>query len=460
MGLVLRPYQGRAIDFGLAMKFVYYAIDMGLGKTAIIIHLANILGARVLVIAPLKVAHNTWPDEIVDWEMQGDLSFDVLHGPHKNELLRRNATVHIINYEGIPWLYEKLYDMHKAGKPMPYKILCLDESTFVKDYHSKRFGYLCAMRDMFTHIFSLSGTPTPNSLLDLWAQYYILDRGKLLGDDYRRFRKKYFEQDPYRKYEWTPRFGAETAIHRLIAPITFRLQSDDYISLPQRVFNTIRLDLPNKERKMYDSFKKDFVLSLDTAEIASLNKASLSTKLRQFVQGAIYENLDGGERRTHFIHNHKVRAVETLLETLPGRNVLCAIQYKFEVELYKKRFPNAQFVTGSSNNAESNYIIQQFKRGKVPLLFAHPKSIGRGLNLQTGGHTIIWVAATFSLDDYLQFNKRLHRSGQKEAVTIHHLVFKDTIDEYIYSVLQKKDMTQNKLLEYLRQYTMKWRAAA
>jgi SNF2 family DNA or RNA helicase len=454
----LRPYQIRAMDYWQALRFVYLAIDMGLGKTAIVLHLINILNLPTLIVAPLKVAHNTWPDEIVDWDMQGDLSCNVLHGRHKLELFKQRAQVDVINYEGLPWLYKVLYDMFKAGKPMPYKILVLDESTFIKDYNSNRFGIVSAMRDMFTHIVNLSGTPSPNSLMDLWAQYYILDKGKSLGTDYRLFRNKFFEQDPYRKYRWTPRMGAENTIHRAIAPITFRLQSDDYISLPKRTFNTIKLELPRKERKMYESFKKDFVLSLDSATVSSLNKASLSSKLRQFVQGAVYENLDDGRRRTHFIHNIKVDALKQLLETIPGRNVLCAIQFQFEKEILKKHFPQAKFVTGKTKGG--NQIIQDWKLGKVPLLFAHPKSVGRGLNLQTGGFTVIWVAPTFSLDDYLQFNKRLHRSGQKGKVVIHHLVLKGTIDERVYEILQMKGMTQERLLEYLRQETKKWRQAA
>lgn len=452
----LRPYQERAIEFCLKKKLAYSAIDMGLGKTAIELHKVNMLGLPALVVAPLKVAHNSWPDEIIDWDLQGELSCNVLHGKHKLDLFKQRAQIDIINYEGLPWLYKVLYNMHKAGKSMPYKVLVLDESTLSKDPQSNRFGLLCAMRGMFEYITCLSGTPAPNSLLDLWAQYYLLNKGKSLGKNYNAFRSKYFEQDPYRKYTWLLRFGAEAAIYKQIAPITFRLQSNDYINLPKRIYNSIKLELLHKERQMYESFKKDFVLSMGSATVKSLNKASLSSKLRQFVQGAVYENLDDGRRRTHFIHDTKVSALKALLETIPGQNVLCAIQFKFEIELLKKAFPNAPFITGATSSNKGNRLIDEWKKGAIPLMFVHPKSVSRGLNLQSGGAIIVWYAATFSLDDYLQFNKRLHRPGQIKTVVIHHLIIKDTIDEFIYSVLQAKDMTQNKLLDYLRKETQKW----
>ena len=451
----LRPYQERAIDFWLKHKYVYFAIDMGLGKTAIALHTANQLGMRALVVAPLKVTYNTWPDEIKDWDLHGEISIDVLHGPNKNELFERGAQVHAINYEGLPWLYEKLFNMHKVGKEMPYKILVLDESTYIKDPKSNRFGYLSAMRDMFEYVANLSGTPAPNSLLDLWAQYYILDKGEALGDNFNRFKNKYFKQHPYRRFEWGIRFGAEGAIHKAIAPRTFRLSSDDFIDLPERVFNRLNLGLRPRETKQYKSFKKDFVLMLEGCDIESLNQASLSSKLRQFVQGCVYENIDEGVRRTHHIHDTKVIALKELLEDVSGRNVLCLVQFKFEVEMLLKSFPDVPYITGATSNAQGNKYIRQWNNGELPLLVAHPKSVGRGLNMQKGGSIIVWLALPWSLDDYLQTNKRLHRPGQKETVLIYHMIMKGTIDEAVYTALNNKEMTQGRLLEYLRQYTMK-----
>jgi len=449
----LRPYQIRAKNFWLEQQQVYLAIDMGLGKTAIVLHAVNELELPALVVAPLKVTYNTWPEEIKDWDLDGDVTVSILHGPNKDQAFKTKAQVHVINYDGLPWLYKKLYKLHKAGKPMPYKVLVLDESTYIKDYTSNRFGLLCAMRDMFTHVVNLSGTPSPNSLMDLWAQYYILDKGETLGKDYRVFRAKFFEQDTYRKYKWNPRFGAEDTIYKLVAGKTFRLQSDDYIDLPKRIFNKISLEFPAKERKQYESFKKDFVLLLDQAKVASLNEASLNSKLRQFVQGSVYENFDDGGRRVHFIHNIKVAALRHLIETNSGKNFICLVQFQFEIDMLLKEFPEAPFITGATKTADGNKALADWNRGKVPLLFAHPRSVGVGLNLQKGGHNLVWYALTYSLFDYLQTNKRLHRSGQVSTVVIHHLIMRGTIDELVFKALNTKGMTQDKFLLFLREET-------
>jgi SNF2 family DNA or RNA helicase len=448
----LRPYQEKAIEYWLKNKKVYFAIDMGLGKTAIVLHTINQLNLPTLIIAPLTVMENTWPDEIYDWDLQAELSFQALHG--NNKKLDFSKQVHIINYDGLPWLYKKLYDLHRAKKPIPYKVLVLDESTFVKSNTSNRFGLLCAMRDLFKYIALLSGTPSPNSLLDLWSQYYIIDKGESLGDNFNSFRDKYFTKDPYRKYDWNARFGTETAIHKAISGKTFRLSSEDHIQLPERVINTIRLDLQPKERAQYKSFKKDFILLLENASVSSLNTASLSSKLRQFVQGSIYENHDDGTRTTHFIHDTKVRALKDLLESLYGRNVLCLIQFKFEIDLLQKAFPGTPFITGATKASDRNRYLKQWNNKELPLLIAHPRSVGRGLNMQKGGSVIVWFALPWSLDDYLQTNKRLHRPGQMDHVLIQHLIIKNTIDETVYQALNAKDMTQRRLLEYLRKRTM------
>jgi len=449
----LRPYQQRAIDFWMKHKNVYFAIDMGLGKTAIALHTVHKLNLPTLVIAPLKVTYNTWPDEILDWELDKYVTIEVLHGKDKLQKFHTEAQIHAINYEGLPWLYEQLYKLYKAGKPLPYKALVLDESTYIKDPTSKRFEILKAMSGMFQYRACLSGTPAPNSLMDLWAQYYILDEGEALENSYYRFRDKYFEKNPFNRYDWNIRFGAENLIYKKISPRTFRLSSADHISLPKRIFSRINLDLSTKERQMYKAFKKDFILVLDDTDIESLNTTSLSTKLRQFVHGAIYENFDDGTRKTHYLHSTKVRALQQLLESIPGKNVICFIQFQFEVDMLLKSFPGTPFITGSSKNKESNMYLEQWNKGEVPLLIAHPKSIVRGLNLQKCVNIIVWFALPWSLDDYMQANKRLHRPGQKETVIIQHLIMNNTIDNHVFEALNDKEMTQGRLLEYLRQKT-------
>jgi SNF2 family DNA or RNA helicase len=449
----LREYQKQAIAFWKEYKKVYFAIDMGLGKTAIVLHTLADLKLKALIIAPHKVVYNTWPEEIKKWEL--GLDFQILHGSSKDRNFEIDTDIHLINYEGLPWFYNKLFKMFKAGKPLPYQVLVLDESTFIKDPNSNRFKYIQAMQDTFEYIANLSGTPSPNSLMDLWAQYYILDKGKALGDNFNRFKQRFYTRDAYRKFTWYLCPGAETTIYKAVAQRTFRLDSSDYIELPRRQVHTISLDLRAKEKALYKSFQKDSVLLLEEAQIESLNAASLSSKCRQFVQGFVYENRPDGDRRAHIIHDIKIRAFRELVASLQGINILALIQYKAEVEELHKVYPEACYITGNTTNAEGNRHIQDWNAGKVPLLFAHPKAVGRGLNLQTGGFTMAWIALPWSLDDYLQTNKRLHRPGQKRDVDIYHLVLRETIDEKVLQALQMKGMTQARLLEFLRIETKK-----
>jgi len=457
--LELRGYQCRGINFFLEKKKVYLAIDMGLGKTAICLYTAIAVGQPVLIIAPLEVASNTWPDEIETWDLQGEFDTALLHGPNKTQAFNRQVArtrLDIINYDGIKWLYKQLYNLFKAKKPMPYKMLILDESTAIKDPSTDRFEYIKAMRDMFTHIACLSGTPTGNSLLDLWGQYFILDKGERLGQDFANFRDKFFEQEQYRKYNWLPRFGAENAIYNRIADCTFRLQSSDYVSLPERVYHTISVELPSSLRRQYDNFKKDFVLALDSANVESFNQASLNSKLRQFVQGAIYENHDDKTRTVHALHALKVNALKHLVESNPGQNIVCLIQFLFEIPMIKKAFPEAVFITSGTSRAERKEIFRSWNRREIPLLVANPKSISKGLNLQKGGSIMCWYAQTYSVLDYQQANKRLHRTGQEDIVRIFHLAISGTVDQVVASALQQKNITQQKLLTFLKKETEKW----
>ncbi len=455
----LRDYQIRAKDFWLEHKQAYLAIDMGLGKTTIILH--TIIEAELpsLVVAPLEVAQNTWPDEIQDWDLVGELDYAVLHGANKVSKFKRKTQrlrLDIINYEGLKWLYTQLYNLYKAGKPLPYKALILDESTAIKDPKTQRFGIIEAMTDAFKYRVTLSGTPIGNSLKDLWAQYYFLDKGECLGKSYRDFEFRFFEQNQYNKYDWQLRPGAEDDIYRRIAPRTFRLFSDDYVSLPERIFHKIVVDLPSSLNQSYRSFEKDFLLCLETATIESFNQASLNSKLRQFVQGAIYENIDAKTRTTHILHAVKVDALRALVERLSGQGLLCLIQFKFEVDLIKQAFPNARFNVGETTQAQRQQNIKDWNARKVQLLVAHPKTISKGLNLQHGGHNICWFAPTYSLLDFLQTNKRLHRSGQKEVVKIYSISIRNTIDELVAKALTDKSMTQERLLTFLREETKKW----
>ena len=452
----LRKYQEEGIRFLLEKEKAYIALDMGLGKTAIALHFLVRVNVPALIVAPKDVARITWPEEIHDWELESYFNYRVLHGPHKSVDFDNGVNLHIINYEGLKWLYNTLYKNYKHHNILPkYKALILDEASFVRNPKSDRFGYLCAIRDLFKYVVLLSGTPSPKSLLNLWSQYYLIDKGETLGKIFPHFRKQYFEQDPYRRYTWNPKPFAEGAIHRQITPRTFGLEQRRYISLPKRVFSKINVVLPASLQQRYKSFQKDFILSLEETQVKSLNKASLSSKLRQFVQGFIYENRDNGDRQTHFIHSYKVSALRQFIEDNPDENIICMIQYHAEVEMLKKEFGDVPCLTGleKSNSVET---IQQWNNKKIPLLIAHPSSLGYGLNLQAGGRTIVWFALTWNLEHYLQANKRLHRPGQKRTTRIFSIIAKDTIDERVLSVLNSRNATQQKLMQSIIKETELW----
>jgi len=453
----LRLYQKKAISFCKQKKKVYLAIDMGLGKTAIALHVIADLNLKALVLAPLGPSQTTWPEGIKEWDL--NLPYVILHGKDKDDLFDPSVQVHIINYEGLIWLYGKLESYYKAYKKLPYNCLVLDESTFVKSHKTQRFKVLKAICEGFRYKLCLSGTPSPNSLLDLWSQYYLLDGGETLGDNFYKFQRKFYEQPKYRKFSWNIRFGAEDAIHKLIAPKTFRLQSSDYISLPERLFIRIGLELPAKERKIYQSFKKDFILKMADTQVDALNKTALNSKLRQVLQGFVYyDNEVSGQRESLFIHNLKINALKEFIESNALDNIIVCIQYKYEQEMIAKHFPQAKFITGQCDSKQKFKYIKQWNKGELPLLVVHPKSVGHGLNLQTGGHIVLWYALTYSLEDYLQLNKRLHRMGQKKTVKIFHLIFKKTIDECVYKALQDKNTSQRRLLDVLEEYTKQYLA--
>ena len=451
----LREYQKQAISFIKQKKKVYLAIDMGLGKTAITLHLIEELRLKALIIAPLGAALTTWPEEIKNWEL--DLSYSVLHG--KNKRLDLEKQLQIINYEGLKWLYYELEKYYKIHFKLPFDCLILDEATFVKDPKTTRFKILKAICEGFRYVVCMSGTPSPNSLMDLWAQYYLLSGGEILGNDYFDFQRKYWKQDRFRKYAWSIYLGAEDVIHKQIAPVTFRLQSSDYINLPKRVFIRLSLELPTEVRKAYNSFSKTFILNLATTTVETFNQATLSSKLRQVLQGFVYDDPDEcGRQRGIFIHSIKTIALKNFISENPDKNILCCIQFKYEQKSLAKEFPKARFITGQNDAKEKAQALKDWNKGKIKLLFVHPRSVGHGVNLQYGGSIIIWYALTYSLEDYLQLNKRLHRSGQKNIVKIYHLIIKNSLDEHIYSVLQSKDVTQRRLLDELKDYTKRYLA--
>lgn len=443
----LHQYQERAINFWINNPSTYFAIDPGLGKTAIGLHTIERLQSPTLVLAPSKTIYNTWPDEIKKWNL--DLSYTIIHRKESIPNLSLKCDVYLANYESLHLIYRHLLELSKKHLPMPFSVLVIDEGSMVKNRKTKRFDYLKAIRGIFSHVAILSGTPSPNGLQDLWSQYYILNRGKLLHQNFSAFKNKYFYVDDYNPYEMFLKPGAKEQIFKAVAPVTFRLDKKDYLELPEIVFNTIKLPLPGKIRKVYDTLKKHSIIKMKETTCAAMNAASLSMKLRQLLQGFLYMEDEQDNRVTKELHHVKIDALKDLMEQV-NQPILCAIQFKYELEMILEAVPGTPSIHGGTSDAQATQYIDSWNRGDIPLLICHPASLSHGVNLQSGGNVILWYCQTWSVEQFLQFNARLHRQGQKNGVVVHSLVIEDSIDERVSRVLRNKEVTQQELLDFLR----------
>ncbi len=452
--LKLHEYQIRGAEFWINNPRTYFAVDMGLGKTAIVLHALTKIKKPALIIAPLRPVYTTWPEEISKWGF--NLSYTIIHGPNKLEAFERKTDVYITNFESIPFVYDTLVFLVQNKKPIPFEVCIIDEGSMIKSHRTKRHKYFEAIRKVFPKYRAiLSGTPAPNSLLDLWSQYYFLCDGDALFERFSRYRVSYFNADKWNPYTYTIKPKADTKIYKRIAPYTFRLDEKDYIKLPEITYNYVNLDLPKKLNKQYKELKKEFILSINNIECKALNAASLSLKLRQFLQGFLYYFTDEVNAKGEFIrftteiHNLKLKALENLVNET-GQPILCAIQFKHELDMIRRIYPEVPIIAGGTKNSDSLMYIQQWNRRQLPLLLCHPASISHGVNLQSGGNIIIWYCLTWSLEQYQQFNKRIHRQGQKKGVVINHLTINNTIDSRVAEVLAHKNITQQALLDYLK----------
>ncbi len=294
----------------------------------------------------------------------------------------------------------------------------------------------------------LSATPAPNGLHELWSQYFMLDEGKRLGRTYYTFRGNYFNYTGPPIYKTTPRPDTPDRIFNKVKDVTFRLQADDYLKMPPITYNAIDLALTPKLQAQYKELEKNFFLELEDDEVEVFNAAALSSKLRQFVQGAVYTNRNGDYSK---VHNIKIDALKTLREETT-QPILCPIQFKFELKQIQKQIKNVPCIAGHTTAHEATVYIREWNKGNIPLLLCHPASLGHGVNLQTGGHIILWFGLTWSLEQYHQLNGRLHRQGQRSGVVVHHLIMRKTLDEVILKVLSNKYATQADFMKELRNY--------
>ncbi len=438
-----RPYQEYAIQQILDKPAVALMLDMGLGKTVVTLTAISELLffeqiKKVLVIAPLRVADITWSDERDNWEHLRELTISKVIGSNVKRLtaLRQKADVYIINRENVPWLVEQY------RSKWPFDMVVIDESSSFKNPQSKRFKSLRKVRPFINRIVELTGTPTPNGMMDLWSQIYLLDKGKRLGETLRTFRRRYFVPGNgvgFIVYNWNLIKGAEKEITERISDICVSMKSEDYLTLPPVVYNTVKVKLSDSVKKAYKSFERDLVLPIEESEIAATSAGVLSNKLLQMANGLIYD--ENGEAVE--IHSEKIDTLKELAEANEHRAILVFYWYKFDLVRLKKAFPNAVEL----NTAED---IKKWNAKKIDMLLVHPASAGHGLNLQYGGNIIVWYGLTWSLELYQQANKRLHRSGQTESVIIHHLVAEGTIDEDVMKALENKNTGQAKMLEAIK----------
>lgn len=442
-------YQEYATDFILEHPVSAVFLDLGLGKSVITLSaifdlcLDSFLIRKVLVIAPLRVARDTWPAEIKKWDHLHGLSYSVAVGTEteRKAALRQRASVYIINRENVQWLVEE------SGLSFDYDMVVIDELSSFKSYQAKRFRSLLKVRPSVKRIVGLTGTPSSNGLMDLWAEFRILDLGKRLGRFITHYRNAYFQPDKRNGqvvFSYKPLPGAEEKIYSAISDITISMKAADHLKMPECVHNDAIVTLSEKERKAYDAMRKDLVISLKGEEIDAGNAAALANKLSQMANGAVY----GEEKRVFQIHDRKLDMLEDLIEAANRKPVLVAYWFKHDLERISERLHKLHIPFSLLDSSDS---IRRWNNGELPVALIHPASAGHGLNLQAGGSTLIWFGLTWSLELYQQTNGRLWRQGQKsDTVVIHHIIAKDTIDERIMSALRKKDKTQTALIDAVK----------
>ena len=437
-------YQTQATGFIINHDEAAVFLGMGLGKSVIALTaiwqlvLDYFLVTRVLIIAPLRVARDTWPAEAVKWDHLEGLSLAVAVGSKAERLdaLAKNSMVTVINRENIPWL------VAHYGTSWPFDMVVIDELSSFKNHRAKRFTALVKMRPFVTRWVGLTGTPAANGLMDLWAQFRLLDGGTRLGRYITRFRDRWFVPDKrngMQVFTYKPCAGAEDEIYEAISDITLSMKTTDHLKLPQLTVTTKQVKLASKERAVYERLKQDLVIELDGQTVDAANAAALSGKLLQLASGAIYNE----QSQAITVHSAKLDALEDLLEAANGQNLLVAYWYKHDLERIIERFPNARVLKTAED-------IAAWNNREIALGLIHPASAGHGLNLQAGGHLLIWFSLTWSLELYQQTNARLYRQGQTQPVTITHLAAEGTLDEAVLKALEAKNVTQAALIEAVK----------
>lgn len=446
MKFIPHKYQQMAIDKVLNTPRAGLFLDMGLGKTVITLTAINKLIydefeiSKVLVIAPLRVAEDTWSRESKKWDHLKHLKISkILGSPRQRRLaLAQDADIFIINRENVRWLCDELSEIGCWD----FDMVVIDELSSFKSAKSQRFKALRKYITGCDRVVGLTGTPAPNGLIDLWSQMYLLDSGERLGTTISGYRARYFNSRQITSNgvcTYDLKNGAEEAIQNKISDICMSMKADDWLEMPERIDNICRVNFDDKTRALYDEFERNAYMAFIQGEVQALTAASLTNKLLQFSNGAMYT--DGGGYAT--VNNSKLDRLEEIVADANGKPILCFYSYKHDLNRIKEKFPKAR-------KLENSQDIEDWNNGKIKLLLAHPAGAGHGLNLQAGGNIIVWFGLTWSLELYQQANARLYRQGQTESVIIHHLITTDTADELVLKSLQGKKDVQDELIEALK----------
>ncbi len=438
------PYQEYATNKIINQEAAGLFLEMGLGKTvATLTAIEQLLydqfeSCKVLVIAPLRVAQTTWPAEVRKWDHLNHLKISLVLGTAKQRqaALQAWADIYIINRENVEWL------VNEYGRDWPFDMVVIDELSSFKSSKARRFRALRKVRPMINRIVGLTGTPAPNGLIDLWPQVYLLDQGEHLGKTVTGYRDRYFE--PGRRsrtviFTWDPKPGAEEAIYKKLEDLCVSMSAEDWLDMPDKIDVEVKVQLPDPAREAYLQLERDLILPFIGGDITADTRAILSNKLLQMANGAVYDE----DRKVWEIHEAKLEVLEDLVESANGQPILLFYAYKHDLARIQKRLPAAR-------ELQTEKDIEDWNSGKVPVMLAHPASAGHGLNLQDGGHIIIWFGLTWSLELYQQANARLHRQGQQQGVIVHHLIAEGTIDEDVMRALAGKDNTQAALMEAIK----------
>ena len=454
MQYIPHTYQTRLKDFIIDNRYSFLTVDMGLGKTVTTLTAVRELledyleAERVLVIAPKSVAENTWTSECAKWDHLAHLRVSVVMGGEKHRIkaLETPADIYVINRDNVVWLTEHY------GAQWPFDTVVIDESSSFKNPQARRFKALRKVRPMIRRMVLLTGTPSPNGHMDLWSQMWLIDMGQRLGRTLTSYRSKYFKpgrSNGHTVYNWILNPGASAAIGELMADVTVSLKTDDWIEVPDLIETDVRIALSPKELQLYKIFERDQVMSIGSADIVAITAAALATKLLQFTGGAMYAETPDGRETSVRVSDAKLRALEDIIEAADGDPVLVFYQYRHELERLQEYFKSLHPVTFSGEPE----ILKEWNEGRIPMLLCQPASVQYGLNMQAGGHIIVWYTPTWNLEQYQQANARLHRQGQGRPVICYRLICDGTIDEKVVGVLKGKDTAQERLLRLIRDIT-------